>query len=229
MNSMNSRHLMQEEPTNGSIKRANIAMITQIEHAKNIKIAKLMIADNEISDKIAKYTGLTIEQIHELRNEIVGLATTPHITIRPAVVTDLETLFRFEQGVISAERPFDETLRNDILFHYYDIPTLINSPNAQIVVAVYNNELIASGYARIETSKHYLKHEQHAYLGFMYVQPNYRGEGINEKIMTALKKWSIEQGINELRLEVYSKNEAAIKAYEKAGFKAHLLEMRMEL
>jgi GNAT superfamily N-acetyltransferase len=151
------------------------------------------------------------------------------ITIRPALPSDLDTLFRFEQGVVDAERPFDVTLRDDILFHYYDIAALIASPNVEIVVAECNHQLIACGYARIETSKYYLRHRKHAYLGFMYVEPSERGKGINQQIMAVLKQWAIEQGITELRLEVYSQNEAAIKAYEKVGFKAHLLEMRMEV
>lgn len=36
---------------------------------KAIEIAKNMLADNEPNDKIAKYTGLTVEQIEQLRNE----------------------------------------------------------------------------------------------------------------------------------------------------------------
>jgi GNAT superfamily N-acetyltransferase len=154
---------------------------------------------------------------------------TPPITIRPALPSDLETLLRFEQGVIDAERPFDVTLREDIIFHYYDIAAFISAPNVHIVVAECDQTIVASGYARIETSKYYLKHRKHAYLGFMYVEPSERGKGINQQIMAALKQWASAQGISELRLEVYSQNEAAIKAYEKVGFKAHMLEMRLEI
>ena len=34
-------------------------------------------------------------------------------SIRHATLDDLETLLSFEQGIIAAERPFDETLRSD--------------------------------------------------------------------------------------------------------------------
>ena len=34
---------------------------------RNIEIAKSMLADNELDEKIAKYTSLTLEQIQELR------------------------------------------------------------------------------------------------------------------------------------------------------------------
>jgi predicted transposase/invertase (TIGR01784 family) len=36
---------------------------------KQIEMAKIMLEDNESNVKIAKYTGLTIEQIEQLRNE----------------------------------------------------------------------------------------------------------------------------------------------------------------
>jgi GNAT superfamily N-acetyltransferase len=150
------------------------------------------------------------------------------ITVRKADLDDLETLLRFEQGVIAAERPFDKTLGTGDI-HYYDINEMITSPDFEIVVAESENKIIGSGYARIVNSKPYLKHEKNIYLGFMYVDPVHRGKGVNQKILDALKKWSISQGITEMRLDVYYDNLPAIKAYEKAGFKKHMIEMRMGL
>jgi ribosomal protein S18 acetylase RimI-like enzyme len=53
--------------------------------------------------------------------------------------------------------------------------------------------------------------------------------GVSKRILDTLKTWSLAQHITEMRLEVYSNNLAAIKAYEKAGFVKHMLEMRMGL
>ena len=150
------------------------------------------------------------------------------ITIRKAKLDELNTLLTFEQGVIAFERPFDPTLQDGEI-HYYDIAEMIKAPHIEVVVAELNNEIVGSGYARIEASKIYLKHPKHAYLGFMYVKPGHRGKGINQKIIEALKQWAIGQGITELRLDVYNDNPSAIKAYEKAGFKKLLVEMRMGL
>jgi ribosomal protein S18 acetylase RimI-like enzyme len=63
----------------------------------------------------------------------------------------------------------------------------------------------------------------------MYVKPAFRGQGINKKIIEALKQWAVSKGLTEMRLEVYMGNTAAIKAYDKVGFTSHLLEMRMGL
>jgi ribosomal protein S18 acetylase RimI-like enzyme len=61
----------------------------------------------------------------------------------------------------------------------------------------------------------------------MYTDDQYRGMGINAKIVEALKSWSLERKFKEIRLTVYNDNLPAIKAYEKVGFKKHIIEMRL--
>jgi GNAT superfamily N-acetyltransferase len=150
------------------------------------------------------------------------------VIIRKATLNDLATLLVFEQGVISAERPFDPTLKT-IHTNYYDIEKMISATDVELVVAELGTELIGSGYARIENAKPYLQHRQHAYLGFMYVVPNHRGKGINKMIIETLAKWAAAKNITELRLDVYHQNESAIKAYERVGFARHMIAMRMGL
>jgi GNAT superfamily N-acetyltransferase len=148
--------------------------------------------------------------------------------IRKATVNDLEELYHFEQGVIEAERPYDPTLKNGLI-HYYDLKEMIKASHIEVLVAEVENKIIGSGYARIEKAKPYLKHNNHAYLGFMYVCPEHRGKGINKKIIEALKNWALSKNVKELRLDVYFNNISAIKAYEKIGFSKHMIEMRFNL
>ena len=148
------------------------------------------------------------------------------ITVRTASIDDLPILLEFEQGIIKAERPFDTTLLEGEI-HYYDIAEMIRSADVEVVVAESGDEIIGSGYARIEQSKIYLKHRQHAYLGFMYVKPEYRGKGVNKLVIDALQQWAISKNINELQLEVYDDNLPAVRAYEKIGFSKLLVQMRM--
>jgi len=150
------------------------------------------------------------------------------IKIRKALPADLDQLLIFEQELIKTERPFDPTVKPDPV-NYYDLKTMLTSPHMEVAVAEMNNKIIASGYARIDKSKPFLKHESHAYLGFMYVLPEYRGKGINKQIIDTLKNWAASQAINEFRLEVYYDNASAIKAYEKIGFSRYSLEMRFNL
>lgn len=137
---------------------------------------------------------------------------------------DLDTLLSFEQALIDFERPVDGTIKGGDI-HYYDLEKMISAASVEIVVAESAGEIIGCGYASIEESKPYLTHRQHSYLGFMYVVPEHRGKGVNRQIIDKLKRWSISNGVTQMRLEVFAGNPAAIKAYEKVGFAARLLEM----
>ncbi len=135
---------------------------------------------------------------------------TQSILIRPATTTDLPTLLVFEQGVISAERPMDPTIKDGPI-NYYNLPAMLASPDIQLLVAELDGALIGCGYARIETGRHYLKHTHHAYLGFMYVLPAHRGKGVNQLIIDGLSQWAHTRNITELRLDVYYVNEPALR------------------
>ncbi|MCD2422369.1 GNAT family N-acetyltransferase [Niabella pedocola] len=148
--------------------------------------------------------------------------------IRAATATDMETLLEFEQKIIEAERPFDDSLKAGII-HYYDLLELIRSPAATVLLAVTGNEIIGSGYAKIVPAKPYQQYQEYAYLGFMYVKPAFRGMGVNQRIIQKLLEWAKGQGLTEARLDVYEENEAAKRSYQKIGFRANLLEMRLPL
>ncbi len=150
------------------------------------------------------------------------------ISYREALSGDIPALRQLEQGVVEAERPFNSAIKDkDVI--YYDLNTLISSEHACLLVAEYQGELIASGYARIEASKQAFTHEQHGYLGFMYVSPDHRGKGINQQLMGRLLSWCQQQGISDFYLDVYSMNAGAIRAYEKLGFTANKVEMKLHL
>ena len=150
------------------------------------------------------------------------------IVVRPATAYDLETLNRFQQGVIATERPFDPTI-NDNPVQYYDISSMLRSDDVRFVIAESDSNIVGCGYARVEAAKPYLKHRMHGYFGLMYVDPAYRGQSVIGSIIDDLKRWCRSRDISELRLEVYHDNAAAIRAYEKAGFRRLSLEMRLGL
>jgi len=63
----------------------------------------------------------------------------------------------------------------------------------------------------------------------MYVKPSFRGQRISNLILKSLKDWAKAKNLNELRLDVYSNNTRAIKAYERFGFTKSLVNMRMDI
>ena len=150
------------------------------------------------------------------------------LIFRKAKLEDQAYLRILEQKVVEAERPFNDSIKLEGAI-YYDLEQLINDDSSYLLVAEDNNRIIGTGYAQIRDSKKSLKHQKHSYLGFMFVEPDYRGLGINKLIMDNLMEWSKAQGILDFYLDVYDGNDAAIRAYEKVGFTKSLIEMKINL
>ena len=147
---------------------------------------------------------------------------------RQAQLSDLPLLAEFLQMLVNAERPFDVTLQEGDLI-YYDLKELIERDDSELLVLEKEGRIVGCGYAQIRAAKTYLTYKEYAHLGFMFVLPAYRGQGLNQRLIEALTAWVRSKGVKEVRLEVYTQNTAAVRAYEKAGFKAILTEMRKEL
>lgn len=145
---------------------------------------------------------------------------------RKAILDDLSVLKEFEQALIEYERPYASNLKEGDI-SYYDIQSFIKNPDALLYVAEIKGQVVGSGYALIKDSVAYKKPERFAYLGFMYVLPEHRGKGINGTLIKKLISWAKSKNIHEIQLDVYAKNDSALKAYEKLGFKPDLLKMRL--
>lgn len=148
--------------------------------------------------------------------------------VRKARLADVPVLLEFEQGLIKAERPMDPNLKEGKI-SYYDVREFITADDAELFVAELDGELVASGYAKKMKDRTYLKHTHYAYLGFMFVPPKHRGNGYINLVLDALIAWAKDRGLNEIKLDVYSANEPALKAYKKAGFINYMTNMRLDI
>ena len=156
------------------------------------------------------------------------LVSPQRIVIRSATPEDIPILQEFEQGVINAERPMDKTLKLEDTY-YYNIPNLIHNSSIQLSIAEVDGVIAGCGYAKITEARDCFQFSQYAYLGFMFTKEEFRGIGVNKKIIDNLYDWSLSRGVYEIRLEVYPSNKSAIKAYEKAGMKTSMNTMRVDL
>ena len=150
------------------------------------------------------------------------------LIIRQATLNDLEILLEFEQLLIDYERNLTSHIKDGYI-NYYDIESFIKKPDATVIVAEINEEIIGSGYALIKCNKTYKTPDKYVYLGFMYVKEEHRGKGVNKRIMNELIEWGKKSGHHIFKLDVYSNNSSAINAYHKAGFKVEELNMILNL
>jgi GNAT superfamily N-acetyltransferase len=151
------------------------------------------------------------------------------INIRPATLHDLDVLLQFEQGLIQAELPMDDLITTSQTIHYYDIPGLIVSEHILLLVAETGSRVIGCGYGKTVENPVWMTEKQHGYIGFMFVEDAYRGQGISKQIIARLCDWFRTKNLKEVRLQVYEKNPAAIKSYQGSGFKELRRMMRKEL
>ena len=148
------------------------------------------------------------------------------MNIREAVTGDLPRLLELEQNIVDSERPYDAYIKTHDV-SYYDIPALISDPASFLIVVESGRNVVGCGYAQVRDSKPCLTHDRHCYLGFIYLEPECRGQGMGQTIVDALLKWGKAQGMKHFQLGVYSENRAAIRAYEKAGFREITATMEM--
>ncbi|GEA13243.1 GNAT family N-acetyltransferase [Alteromonas sp. KUL49] len=148
------------------------------------------------------------------------------LTYREANLSDIDMLKTLEQCVIEAERPFNESIKTEGAF-YYDLVDLITQERSAVMVGESEGKIVATGYIQIRASKPSLDHDEHGYLGFMYVKPEFRGQGINKIMLESLINWGNAKGISDFYLDVYAENASAISAYEKAGFTSSIIEMKL--
>lgn len=148
--------------------------------------------------------------------------------LRIANLDDLPILLEFEQRLIKAERPMDPSIKDGDI-SYYDISEMIKATYSEVFVVELDDEIVASGYAKIIDDRSYLKHAKQGYLGFMFIPEEHRGKGLNKLILNALIDWCKARNVFEIRLDVYDVNKTAIKAYKKSGFKNYLINMRFDI
>ena len=60
-------------------------------------------------------------------------------------------------SIIGIKRPFDPTIKEGHI-NYYDTSGLITSDYSEVFITESNDEIVASGYAKIKTDRPYLKH-----------------------------------------------------------------------
>lgn len=147
--------------------------------------------------------------------------------IRTAQHADLPILLDFEQQIIATERPMDPTLIQDRPISYYPIAEYLDADHTEVLVAEADGAVVGSVYGQIRDRKPFFQTSQLGYIGFMYVRQSHRGQGVSQALIDAITTWFRQQGIQEIILHVYAQNPRAIRAYEKAGFDQHLIEMRL--
>jgi GNAT superfamily N-acetyltransferase len=105
------------------------------------------------------------------------------------------------------------------------IERLRPGPEAMLVVARSSGRAVGFANALIRTAPG-SPPQRFLYLDNVYVTEDSRGKGAGQAILARIESWATEQGISELRLDVFADNEMGVRFWEHVGFGLRAHSMR---
>lgn len=139
--------------------------------------------------------------------------------IRKALTNDVKVLQDLNDEVFIDNAKYDPDIKTDWAQSkdgkkYFT--NIINDPNAICLIAEENSNVIGyiSGSPMV---REYCK-SKYFEIENMGVHPNYRSKGIGSKLMEECLKIAKEKGFQKVYVNVYIKNEKAVKFYKKYGY-----------
>lgn len=123
------------------------------------------------------------------------------VAIRAATPADVDTLLAIENACFTQDRVSRRSFQN-----------LTRSPSIQIHLALTGRE--PAGYAMVNLRRN----STVARLYSIATLPTARGLGLGRRLMDACERGARLRGCDRLRLEVRTRNHAAIGLYERLGY-----------
>jgi ribosomal-protein-alanine N-acetyltransferase len=127
------------------------------------------------------------------------------IFLRDYRPTDLDALFRLDEACFTEEFRFDrESMRG-----------FAEEPNAIVQIAETTCDEIA-GFVIVHVER--VASELMAYVVTLDVAPEFRREGLAQRLMSEAESQVVVAGVRWIQLHVFTGNEAAIRFYERIGY-----------
>ena len=95
------------------------------------------------------------------------------------------------------------------------ICSMLDSGHSTIIVAEQDGTLVG----QITVVGSLLARKRHTAYIVIGIKQEYTGQGLGSKLFSAVEDWCKEKGVHRLELTVMQHNTAALRLYEKAGFR----------
>jgi len=86
-------------------------------------------------------------------------------------------------------------------------------------VIVAEADGVRAGFIHLETATDFFTHERHGHISTIVVSPDAEGAGVGRALLDAAEAWGRERRYRFLTLNVFERNAAARRLYERAGFR----------
>lgn len=147
--------------------------------------------------------------------------------IRKANINDCKVLNNLLTKLIRDEKKYDSNINENITINnFYE--SVILKEETCIFLAEENNKIIGYIYGFICNEGNTVNNLT-SLLDAIYVEEDYRNKKIGDKLIREFKNWCDLKNVKYIKVNVYIKNEYAIKLYEKHGFKPKAYTMKLEM
>jgi ribosomal protein S18 acetylase RimI-like enzyme len=139
------------------------------------------------------------------------------VIFRPAVLQDEEVLLRMMRNLAEQEPGayyFDEPVVREVLRKFLDSPELGQA-------WVFFESETPVGYIVLTFGYSFEYHGRDSFIDELYIEPQYRRQGIGRRAMQFVEERARELGVNAIHLEVYKGNDPAAELYRRAGYDDH--------
>jgi ribosomal protein S18 acetylase RimI-like enzyme len=141
----------------------------------------------------------------------------PGVIFRPAVQKDEQSLLRMMRNLAEQEPGayfFDEPVVREVL------RTFLASPDLGRAWVFYEGETPV-GYIVLTFGYSFEYHGRDSFIDELYVEPQFRRQGIGRRAMQFVEERARELGVNAIHLEVDQGNDPAAELYRRAGYDDH--------
>jgi GNAT superfamily N-acetyltransferase len=134
------------------------------------------------------------------------------LKIRPAQERDIDDIFNLIRGLAAYEKLSDRVKGNTELLRSH---LFGERPYAEAIVAELNNQAI--GFALFFHNYSTFLTQPGLYLEDVFVQPEYRRQGVGKALLAAVAKIAVDRGCGRLEWSVLEWNQNAIEFYQSLG------------
>ena len=156
------------------------------------------------------------------------------MTIRPATAEDVPIVLPMVQRLADLHQAWDPRrylyVTNVVAMYDRWLRSRAADPRSVFLVAEASPEKLA-GFcvAMVEGEIPIYRREEIGFLHDLWVEEDYRHEGVGRQIVMLMLERFNEMGIKQVRLETAATNEAARALFRSCGFRVSTVEMMIEI
>ena len=162
------------------------------------------------------------------------------VKIRPGTLEDIidvvelwEQFMDEHECVVIKNNPklkYHVTKKNESKKLFTDFLTdLIRTKKGYLSLADNDGQIVGYNLARIKDEIPIFKLEKMGQIADLYVQKDFRGQGLSTKLKDASIKWFKKNNLKVMSITVYPDNPHAHSIYKKWGFMDYKTEMRKKI